>query len=127
MNIVERLSQIGFATRRELVGIGYACRVFFALLRVAPASFRRFGLIRDQIYFLGNHSLAIITVSGLFVGFVLGLQGYYTLQRYGVFRGPRLGRDAQPGAGVGACCRGPAVRWASRNSPHSRNWLDACR
>ena len=55
MNIVERLSQIGFATRRELVGIGYACRVFFALLRVAPASFRRFGLIRDQIYFLGNH------------------------------------------------------------------------
>ncbi|MDG1382862.1 MAG: lipid asymmetry maintenance ABC transporter permease subunit MlaE, partial [Burkholderiaceae bacterium] len=62
---------------------GYACRVFFALLRVAPASFRRSGLIRDQIYFLGNHSLAIITVSGLFVGFVLGLQGYYTLQRYG--------------------------------------------
>ena len=83
MNIVERLSQIGFATRRELVGIGYACRVFVALLRVAPASFKRFGLIRDQIYFLGNHSLAIITVSGLFVGFVLGLQGYYTLQRYG--------------------------------------------
>jgi phospholipid/cholesterol/gamma-HCH transport system permease protein len=44
---------------------------------------RRFGLIRDQIHFLGNHSLSIITVSGLFVGFVLGLQGYYTLQRYG--------------------------------------------
>jgi phospholipid/cholesterol/gamma-HCH transport system permease protein len=27
--------------------------------------------------------LSIIAVSGLFVGFVLGLQGYYTLQRYG--------------------------------------------
>jgi phospholipid/cholesterol/gamma-HCH transport system permease protein len=27
--------------------------------------------------------LAIIAVSGLFVGFVLSLQGYYTLQRYG--------------------------------------------
>ena len=39
--------------------------------------------MRDQIHFLGNYSLAIITVSGLFVGFVLGLQGYYTLQRYG--------------------------------------------
>jgi phospholipid/cholesterol/gamma-HCH transport system permease protein len=39
--------------------------------------------VRDQIHFLGNYSLAIITVSGLFVGFVLGLQGYYTLQRYG--------------------------------------------
>jgi phospholipid/cholesterol/gamma-HCH transport system ATP-binding protein len=44
---------------------------------------RRFGLVRDQIHFLGNYSLAIIGVSGLFVGFVLGLQGYYTLQRYG--------------------------------------------
>jgi phospholipid/cholesterol/gamma-HCH transport system permease protein len=41
------------------------------------------GLVRDQVFFLGNHSLAIISVSGLFVGFVLGLQGYYTLQRYG--------------------------------------------
>jgi len=40
-------------------------------------------LVRDQIHFLGNYSLAIIGVSGLFVGFVLGLQGYYTLQRYG--------------------------------------------
>ena len=37
----------------------------------------------EQIHFLGNHSLAIIVVSGLFVGFVLGLQGYYILQRYG--------------------------------------------
>ncbi|MEY3461214.1 MAG: hypothetical protein RLZZ03_867, partial [Pseudomonadota bacterium] len=44
---------------------------------------RRFGLVRDQVFFLGNYSLAIIAVSGLFVGFVLGLQGYYTLQRYG--------------------------------------------
>ena len=49
----------------------------------APRSLRRFGLVRDQIHFLGNYSLAIIAVSGLFVGFVLGLQGYYTLQRYG--------------------------------------------
>ena len=44
---------------------------------------KRFDLVRDQVHFLGNHSLSIITVSGLFVGFVLGLQGYYTLQRYG--------------------------------------------
>jgi phospholipid/cholesterol/gamma-HCH transport system permease protein len=39
--------------------------------------------VRDQIHFLGNYSLSIIAVSGLFVGFVFGLQGYYTLQRYG--------------------------------------------
>jgi phospholipid/cholesterol/gamma-HCH transport system permease protein len=40
-------------------------------------------LIIEQLYFIGNRSLSIITISGLFVGFVLGLQGYYTLQRYG--------------------------------------------
>jgi phospholipid/cholesterol/gamma-HCH transport system permease protein len=40
-------------------------------------------LLVDQIHFLGNYSLAIIAVSGLFVGFVLSLQGYYILQRYG--------------------------------------------
>jgi phospholipid/cholesterol/gamma-HCH transport system permease protein len=41
------------------------------------------GWLRAGCAFLGNYSLAIIAVSGLFVGFVLSLQGYYTLQRYG--------------------------------------------
>jgi phospholipid/cholesterol/gamma-HCH transport system permease protein len=53
------------------------------LLASFGSSLRRFGLVRDQIHFLGNYSLSIIAVSGLFVGFVFGLQGYYTLQRYG--------------------------------------------
>jgi phospholipid/cholesterol/gamma-HCH transport system permease protein len=74
---------IGFATRRQLAGMGQAARLFIRLLTTFAGSFRRFSLIRDQIHFLGNYSLAIIAVSGLFVGFVFGLQGYYTLQRYG--------------------------------------------
>jgi phospholipid/cholesterol/gamma-HCH transport system permease protein len=40
-------------------------------------------LISEQIHFIGNYSLLIITVSGLFVGMVLGLQGYYTLSQFG--------------------------------------------
>src|SRR5690625_5590854 len=36
-----------------------------------------------QLHFIGNNSMLIIDVSCLFVGFVLGLQGYYTLRRYG--------------------------------------------
>ena len=39
--------------------------------------------IISQIHFIGNYSLLIISVSGLFVGFVLGLQGYYVLVTYG--------------------------------------------
>jgi len=76
-------SNIGFATRSKLADMGYGARLFLRLLASAGPAFRRFGLIRDQIHFLGNYSLAIIAVSGLFVGFVFGLQGYYTLQRYG--------------------------------------------
>ncbi|GAB3504215.1 lipid asymmetry maintenance ABC transporter permease subunit MlaE [Curvibacter fontanus] len=78
-----RPSDVGYAVRRKLANIGYATQLFLRLMRLAGATFKRFGLVRDQIHFLGNYSLAIIVVSGLFVGFVLGLQGYYTLQRYG--------------------------------------------
>jgi phospholipid/cholesterol/gamma-HCH transport system permease protein len=63
--------------------MGHAARLFVRLLWLIGPTLRRFGLVRDQMHFLGNYSLAIISVSGLFVGFVLGLQGYYTLQRYG--------------------------------------------
>jgi phospholipid/cholesterol/gamma-HCH transport system permease protein len=69
--------------RQTITAIGFATRLFLRLVALFGAAMRRFGLVRDQIHFLGNHSLAIIGVSGLFVGFVLGLQGYYTLQRYG--------------------------------------------
>ncbi len=77
------LADLGFAVRQKLAAIGQATRLFLRLLNLLGPCLRRFGLVRDQIHFLGNYSLAIISVSGLFVGFVLGLQGYYTLQRYG--------------------------------------------
>lgn len=74
---------IGLSVRTLLADLGHAARLLLRLVLLLPAAFRRPRLVADQIHFLGNHSLAIITVSGLFVGFVLGLQGYYTLQRYG--------------------------------------------
>jgi phospholipid/cholesterol/gamma-HCH transport system permease protein len=73
----------GFAVRRQLDDLGHGARLFYRLLTTLGGSLKRFGLIRDQIHFLGNYSLLIIGVSGLFVGFVFGLQGYYTLQRFG--------------------------------------------
>ncbi|MDD3018812.1 MAG: lipid asymmetry maintenance ABC transporter permease subunit MlaE [Comamonas sp.] len=77
------LAAIGRATRTHLAALGRAARLLLQLLALLPACLRRFRLVGEQIHFLGNYSLAIIGVSGLFVGFVLGLQGYYTLQRYG--------------------------------------------
>jgi phospholipid/cholesterol/gamma-HCH transport system permease protein len=62
---------------------GYGARMFVKLVLLVFAMIRRPRLVMKQIHFLGNYSLLIIAVSGLFVGFVLGLQGYYTLNRYG--------------------------------------------
>ncbi|MBD3892409.1 lipid asymmetry maintenance ABC transporter permease subunit MlaE [Hydrogenophaga sp.] len=76
-------ARLGFAVRQGLANLGQGARLFFRLLLLSGSSWRRFGLIRDQIHFLGNYSLSIIAVSGLFVGFVFGLQGYYTLERFG--------------------------------------------
>ena len=74
---------VGFAARSKLADVGRGARLFVRLVGYGAGCLRRLALVRDQIHFLGNYSLAIIGVSGLFVGFVLGLQGYYTLQRYG--------------------------------------------
>jgi phospholipid/cholesterol/gamma-HCH transport system permease protein len=61
-----------------------AVMLFFARLLVAcvPALARPRLLIL-QIYNTGARSLIIIMMSGLFVGMVLGLQGYDLLQRFG--------------------------------------------
>ena len=43
----------------------------------------RFGLVLKQVFAVGVLTLIIILVSGLFVGMVLGLQGYNTLVDFG--------------------------------------------
>jgi phospholipid/cholesterol/gamma-HCH transport system permease protein len=52
------------------------------LARIVP-SFSKPGLIVRQIYNAGARSLVIVMLSGLFVGMVLGLLGFDTLQRFG--------------------------------------------
>ena len=76
-------AELGAAVHLWLADMGLGARLFGRLVFGTWGSFRRFGLIRDQIHFLGNYSLAIIAVSGLFVGFVFGLQGYNILERFG--------------------------------------------
>jgi phospholipid/cholesterol/gamma-HCH transport system permease protein len=72
--------------RRTIEGVwrmGFAMRFFLAVLLHSGTAFGRFWLIIREIYFSGVLSLIIILVSGLFVGMVLGLQGFETLQIYG--------------------------------------------
>ncbi len=43
----------------------------------------RFGLVVRQLHEIGVHSMLIVIIAGLFVGMVLGLQGYNTLVDFG--------------------------------------------
>ena len=81
--IIGAIESIGRGARGLLGNLGYGARTFGAIFKATPGLLRRPRLITQQIHFLGNYSLVIIAVSGLFVGFVLGLQGYYTLNKYG--------------------------------------------
>ena len=58
--------------------------IFLGLtLRGIPELFRKFHLLIAQLYSVGVLTLLIILVAGLFVGMVLGLQGYNTLVGFG--------------------------------------------
>jgi phospholipid/cholesterol/gamma-HCH transport system permease protein len=81
--ITRFLGAIGCFVLDVLARVGFVTRSFFGLLGKAPGALRRPALISEQIHFIGNYSLLIILVSGLFVGMVLGLQGYYTLSQFG--------------------------------------------
>jgi phospholipid/cholesterol/gamma-HCH transport system permease protein len=74
---------IGRRTINAVWRIGMATRFFFLTLVYSGSSFRRFHLIIKELFSSGVMSLIIIIVAGLFVGMVLGLQGYETLKRYG--------------------------------------------
>ena len=73
-----------------------------AVLCHSPSAFRRLQLTAREIYFAGVLSLVVIMVSGLFVGMVLGLQGYDALNKYGagdslgIFVGLSLVRELGP-------------------------------
>ena len=81
--IANLIGGLGRAVREFIGGVGFAARMFINMLGASAGLLRRPRLVTDQIHFIGNYSLVIIAVSGLFVGFVLGLQGYYTLNKYG--------------------------------------------
>jgi phospholipid/cholesterol/gamma-HCH transport system permease protein len=81
--IAGMLRRLGASVVDRVWRLGFASRFFALTLLYSGTALRRFSLTIREIYFTGVLSLVIILVSGTFVGMVLGLQGYDTLQRYG--------------------------------------------
>lgn len=83
MAIANSLRVIGSKAVSAVWRTGYAARFLAMTLFHSGTSFRRFHLIVRELFSSGVMSLIIIIVAGMFVGMVLGLQGYETLKRYG--------------------------------------------
>ncbi len=80
---VRHFRAVGRTTLDALASFGRAGQLlghaFVGFFRLKQA----FSLLTRQLYVVGVLSLAIIVVSGLFIGMVLGLQGYTILIKYG--------------------------------------------
>ena len=66
-----------------LAGLGRMMNLLIAALLwifVPPLRVRR---VLRQIHFMGWRSLLVVALTGAFTGMVLGLQGYYTLNKFG--------------------------------------------
>ena len=83
MPVAKSLRAIGRRTINAVWRMGCATRFLGLTLLYSGLSFRRFRLTVREMFFSGVMSIIIIVVAGMFVGMVLGLQGYETLKRYG--------------------------------------------
>lgn len=81
--MTEMLRALGAMTFGALARVGRMAAFAVALGRTLPALLGQPRLVLAQVYNVGVLSLVIILVSGLFVGMVLGLQGYNTLVDFG--------------------------------------------
>jgi len=77
------IRRIGHRVIESIWRLGVAARFFALILMRSGSCVRRPHLVIREVFSTGVLSLIIILVSGLFVGMVLGLQGYDTLQTYG--------------------------------------------
>lgn len=79
--LVDRLQKLGANTLQLLESLGLAGLLLYRSILTKPHP-KLFSLFVAQIYHLGILSLPIIITSGLFIGMVLSLQGYYVLVDY---------------------------------------------
>ncbi|SKA44829.1 phospholipid/cholesterol/gamma-HCH transport system permease protein [Enterovibrio nigricans DSM 22720] len=81
--IVNMVQALGARAMSVSQAMGRATFVLVGALVGKPQPKKMFPLLITQLYSIGVRSLAIIMVSGLFIGMVLSLQGYLVLADFG--------------------------------------------
>ena len=82
MSLFDSVASLGAAGIRFVRHVGEAGCMLFRALVGRPEIKKHFPLLVRQIYVVGVLSVTIILVSGLFIGMVLGLQGYNVLVEF---------------------------------------------
>jgi len=81
--MLDQLAKLGRIGLGALAHLGRAHLLLLGILRGLASLALRPGLLLQQMYSVGVLSVVIVTVSGIFVGMVLGLQGHYVLSQFG--------------------------------------------
>ena len=76
------LQTLGKNTLNIIQNLGKAALFLYGTLWHRPRLFKSFSLLIQELYNIGVLSLIIIIVSGLFIGMVVGLQGFNTLDKF---------------------------------------------
>jgi phospholipid/cholesterol/gamma-HCH transport system permease protein len=80
--IITHITDLGAALLSKLAQIGKALLMLLQAIIVKPKA-SSLPRLMQQLYVVGVQSLIIMLVSALFIGMVLGLQGYTLLAAYG--------------------------------------------
>ena len=81
--MLDPLARLGRGVLDALERLGRGHLLLLAILLGLGELLRRPRLLWEQMFNIGVLSLLIVGVSGLFVGMVLALQGYYVLSQFG--------------------------------------------
>lgn len=84
--VIQRIASLGRFSGNLLRDLGQAGFLLGHILFYSPRFKKGFPFVVQQLYAEGVLSLAIIVVSGLFIGMVLALQGYHTLAKFGALQ-----------------------------------------
>lgn len=80
--MIKQIQKLGQATLTFLAMLGRSALILGGAIAMRPEFKKQTSLLIKQCYFIGVKSLSIILVSGLFIGMVLGLQGYFVLTTF---------------------------------------------
>ena len=88
--MLDAIARFGHRGINTLQMMGSSGQFLVHVLIRKPGLVRLWPALRTQLHFIGVLSCLIIVVSALFIGMVVGLQGYNTLQKFGA--GSQLGQ-----------------------------------